>query len=443
MFSSSLARSGTLFIVDLVGLYSAYNLAYKLRFGEWIPANSSYLWIVILIAILVMYVMDVYRLNITIASDQLPLDTFVAVLVVAIASMLSTYIVGVSKFNPLFGRGVMPVAMFMFAVWAPFSRWVFVKWYKKGFEVKNWLLVGGKGAFEAFNEENELKFPNQKTTRMDAGSSGDEFRQWLTQNTERFGIIIDNDVQLNEEVFDILNSLHAGEIPIFTIAEYYERFWMKLPVLRLQYGWYIRNRRFNLLHDRIGLRLKRVADFVFALVGIVLTLPVIVIISILIYFDSPGNIIFKQRRVGLNGKVFTLYKFRSMVRDAEKGGAQWASAGDSRVTKFGKFIRASRLDELPQFWNILLGDMSLIGPRPERPEFVEQLKKEIPFYNLRHQVPPGVTGWAQVMYSYGSTVKDARIKLEYDLYYIKYHSIGLDLAIIVKTFVVILKGRGR
>ena len=443
MYSSSLARSGTLLILDLIGLYSAYNLAYKLRIGEWISPYSSYLWVVILIAILVMYVMDVYRLNITISSDQLPLNTFVAVLVVAIASMLSTYIVGISKFNPLFGRGVMPVAMILFAVWAPFTRWVFVKWYKNSFQVKNWLLIGSESTFETFREENESKFPNQVNTRIDASSSGDEIRQWLTQHTERFGIVIDNDVQLSEEVFDILNSLQAGETPIFTIAEYYERFWMKMPVLRLQFGWYIRNRRFNLLHDHIGLRLKRVADFIFALAGIVLVLPIIVIISIVIHFDSPGKIIFKQRRLGLNSEIFTLYKFRSMVKDAEKGGAQWASAGDSRVTKFGKFLRASRLDELPQFWNILLGDMSLIGPRPERPEFVEQLKKEIPFYNLRHQVPPGVTGWAQVMYSYGSTVKDARIKLEYDLYYIKYHSIGLDLIIILKTIAVILRGRGQ
>jgi len=443
MYSPSLARSGTLLILDLVGLYSAYNLAYKLRIGEWIPFSSSFLWVVILVAILVMYVMDVYRLNITIAPDQLPLDTFVAIIAVAIASMLFTYIVGVSKFNPLFGRGVMPVAMIMFAVWAPFTRWLFVKWYKSSFQVKSWLLIGKKSAFKNFKEENESRFPEQQCTTIKASSSGTEIRQWLTQHPERFGIIIDNDVQLSEGVFDTLVSLQAGETPIFTIAEYYERFWMKMPVMSLEYGWYIRNRKFNLLNDRIGLRLKRVADLLFALAGFVLVLPVIIVISILIHFDSPGKIIFKQRRVGLNGKSFTLYKFRSMVKDAEKGDAQWASSGASRITKFGKFLRASRLDELPQFWNILLGDMSLIGPRPERPEFVEQLKKEIPFYNLRHQVPPGVTGWAQVMYSYGSTVKDARIKLEYDLYYIKHHSIKLDLVIILKTIAVILKGRGR
>ncbi len=440
---STLTRSGLLLALDLVGLFCSYNLAYKLRIGEWISPSSGNLWVVILIAIMVLYVMDVYRPSNSAASDQLPLDTFVAILIVAIASMLSTYFVGVSKFVPLFGRGVMPVAMLMFAIWAPLTRWLFTKWYKIAYPVDNWLLIGSEHAFVNFHEEDESVFPTLNSTRIEANSSGDEIENWLKENPDRFGIIIENDVQLSEGVFDQLNAIQSSEVPIFTIVEYYERFWMKMPVMSMEYGWYIRNRRFNLLHDRVGLRLKRVADLLFAVVGIAVSLPLIFIISIIIYFDSPGNVIFKQRRVGLNGKNFTLYKFRSMVADAEKGVAQWAAAGDSRVTKFGKVLRASRLDELPQFWNIMLGNMSLIGPRPERPEFVERLKKEIPFYFLRHQVPPGVTGWAQVMYSYGSSVKDARIKLEYDLYYIKNHSIRLDLVIILKTFVVILKGRGR
>jgi len=333
--------------------------------------------------------------------------------------------------------------MVMFGMWAPFVRWLFAKWYESNSQVENWLLICDQATFKIFNDENNEKFPALNSTRMDTTSSGDEIGQWLTDNPRKSGIILEDNVKFSEGVFSSLNSISAGTLPILTISEFYERFWMKMPVFNLEYSWHIRNRRFSLLHDRVGLRLKRIADFLIAVVGIFVTFPLIVLIAILVYFDSPGGVIFKQRRVGLNGSVFILYKFRSMVENAEKVGAQWSEIGDPRITRLGKFLRVSRLDELPQLWNLIAGNMSLIGPRPERPEFVEQLKKEIPFYDLRHQIPPGLTGWAQVMYSYGSSVKDARIKLEYDLYYIRNHSIRLDLAIILRTFIVVLKGVGR
>ena len=440
---SSLTRSGLLFILDLMGLFGSYNLAHKLRIGEWIPLTSVNLWLLILVAVIALYVMDVYRIGDSLATGQLPLNTFVAILVVAMVSVLTTYVVGVSEFTSLFGRGVLPVAMVMFAIWAPFTRWVLSKWYESTFQVENWLLICGQATFEDFVEDNIQKFPSQNNSRINIDSAKDEINQWLTAHPRKSGIILENNARFGEGVFSGLSAVSPGSMPILTVAEYYERYWMKMPVLNLEYGWYIRNRGYNLLHDRVGLRLKRLADFLFAIIGMAIAFPLIIVIAVLVYFDSPGSVIFRQRRVGINGSIFTLYKFRSMVKDAEKVGAQWSEVGDPRVTRLGKFLRASRLDELPQLWNLIVGNMSLIGPRPERPEFVEQLKQEIPFYELRHQVPPGLTGWAQVMYAYGSSVKDARIKLEYDLYYIKNHSIRLDLAIILRTFVVILKGLGR
>jgi sugar transferase (PEP-CTERM system associated) len=192
-----------------------------------------------------------------------------------------------------------------------------------------------------------------------------------------------------------------------------------------------------------GTRLvKRALDLVLALVGVVLASPVMLLTAIAIRLDSPGPVLYCQDRVGENGRVFTLCKFRSMRADAETGTPIWAKDKDDRVTRVGRFIRLVRLDELPQLWNVLKGDMSFVGPRPERPFFVERLAAAIPFYMERHAVKPGVTGWAQVKYRYGSSIEDAMEKLRYDLYYIKHLSIFFDLTIVVDTVKVILSGKG-
>jgi lipopolysaccharide/colanic/teichoic acid biosynthesis glycosyltransferase len=168
-----------------------------------------------------------------------------------------------------------------------------------------------------------------------------------------------------------------------------------------------------------------------------------VITAILVKISSPGPVLFRQTRVGRNEHPFTIYKFRSMVTDAEKDGAQWASEKDPRITKVGSFIRATRLDELPQLFNVLRGDMSIVGPRPERPEFITELSQKIPHYHLRHLVRPGLTGWAQVRYRYGSSFEDAAIKLTFDLYYVKNISMILDIKIALKTILTVLSRQGR
>ena len=188
---------------------------------------------------------------------------------------------------------------------------------------------------------------------------------------------------------------------------------------------------------------KRIFDMVFALMGIILSLPFLIIIPVLIKLESKGPVLFRQKRVGEGEKYFTLYKFRTMVDGAEKNtGPVWSQAGDSRVTKIGKFLRKTRLDEIPQLFNVVVGEMSFVGPRPERPFFVESLKKQIPYYSERHCIKPGLTGWAQVKYEYGDSIEDAIEKLRYDLYYIKYQSFSLDLLIVLDTIKVILFGKG-
>ncbi|MGD8452883.1 MAG: sugar transferase [Phycisphaerae bacterium] len=186
--------------------------------------------------------------------------------------------------------------------------------------------------------------------------------------------------------------------------------------------------------------IKRLLDVVAATIGLVLSLPLWVLIAIAIRLDSAGPVFFRQRRVGRHGRIFTIYKFRTMRVDAEKDGARWADKNDPRVTRIGRFLRLSRMDELPQLWNILCGEMSIVGPRPERPEFVDHLSKAIPHYRQRHLLKPGLTGWAQIHFPYGATVEDTYRKLCFDLYYLKHRSIDMDFGIIIRTIGTFLLG---
>jgi sugar transferase (PEP-CTERM system associated) len=188
---------------------------------------------------------------------------------------------------------------------------------------------------------------------------------------------------------------------------------------------------------------RRGLNFSLALLGLVLSLPLLPFIWLAVKLDSAGPALYRQKRVGKRGATFYCYKFRTMRQDAEADtGATWASDDDPRITRVGKVLRVTRLDEIPQLWCVLKGDMHFVGPRPERPEFVEWLSKEIPYYGVRHVVRPGITGWAQVQYKYGNTLEDAREKLQYDLFYIKNASVGLDLLILFQTIKIVLLGRG-
>jgi sugar transferase (PEP-CTERM system associated) len=221
----------------------------------------------------------------------------------------------------------------------------------------------------------------------------------------------------------------------------YERLTGKILIDDLKPSWLIFSDGFRASR---GTRfIKRMLDLALSILLGLLTLPLMVLTAIAVKLDSAGPAVYSQERVGENGRVFNIFKFRSMRADAEEDGQPvWAREKDDRVTRIGRLIRLTRLDELPQLWNVMRGDMSFVGPRPERPFFVEQLAREIPFYMQRHAVKPGITGWAQVKYRYGSTVEDAMEKLRYDLYYIKHLSIVFDLTIVLDTVKVILFGKG-
>jgi sugar transferase (PEP-CTERM system associated) len=220
-----------------------------------------------------------------------------------------------------------------------------------------------------------------------------------------------------------------------------EKIYGKIEVEYLYPSWIIFEEGFH-FDDTFRL-LRRLMSLTIGFIGLVLAAPLVPFIALAIWLDSPGSILYRQKRFGRGENIFYCYKFRTMRKDAEADiGPTWADDEDPRITRVGKFLRISRLDEIPQLWCVLKGDMAFVGPRPERPEFVRWLEKEIPYYGVRHSVLPGITGWAQIRYKYGNTVDDAREKLQYDLFYIKNASIGLDVLIMLQTIKIVLLGRG-
>jgi exopolysaccharide biosynthesis polyprenyl glycosylphosphotransferase len=244
-------------------------------------------------------------------------------------------------------------------------------------------------------------------------------------------VVTINNSQYSPEVARYLFESIDLKIQYFNFRDFYEKITGKIPLSSLARDWFLEN--ITQKNNQWYAIFKRLIDIFGAAIFGLVSLPFVIILAILIKLESKGPLIYKQQRIGLHNKSFTVYKLRSMIDKAETNGAQWASVNDQRITKIGKFMRRTRLDEIPQFYNIFKGNMSFVGPRPERPEFVEELKKKIPFYNERHLVKPGLSGWAQINFPYGSSVDDAMQKLQYELFYIKNQSIALDISIILQT----------
>ncbi len=245
---------------------------------------------------------------------------------------------------------------------------------------------------------------------------------------------------------DLLRAImtcHEQGVRVLSMQLLYEQLARRIPVEHIGNNWFVVLPMEQNGGQRAYRAVKRLADVIIAIVGLLLLAVILPILVLVIKLDSPGPIFYRQQRAGRAGRPFQLVKLRSMVVGAEKDGqARWADPDDERVTRVGRFLRSSRLDEVPQLFNVLKGDMSLIGPRPERPEFIAQLQEEIPFYRTRLAVRPGLTGWAQVNYPYANSVQDALVKLQYDLYYVKHQSLYLDLVILLKTIGVVLTMQG-
>ena len=408
----------------------------------------------ILITIIGLYVMNVYYFDEQRTGTQLMARTFIGVILSGVVISSVIYITKTTDTTEVFYRGTLPLGMAIFAVWAAFSRY-FIKQYVRRFAKEHkWLVIGGGSRAQMLESS---KLAEGVSLEFLSGKESDLAKIELYYYDDALtvknppgllyadtiaGLVLANDTPLPNSFISQMMIVRLKGVPILDLADFYEQFLLRVPVSQLKDQWFALSQGFNLLNSDIEWKIKRLIDIVISAIGLVVSFPVIVLIGVLIKLTSQGSVFYNQTRCGHHGDSFRLHKFRTMVVDAEKHGAQWAQPEDPRITPLGRFLRQARLDELPQMWNVLTGEMSFIGPRPERPDFIEELKREIPYYTLRHLVKPGITGWAQILYPYGASVEDAKNKLEFDLYYIKNYSLALDLYILLATIRVVLSRSG-
>jgi sugar transferase (PEP-CTERM system associated) len=401
------------------------------------------------ILILVSFFTEIYRYSRE--SSNMAISARIIMCLTISSLILSTLYYSAPFF--MFGRGVLAIALVFFSLF----QFLFHASYRVCGKFKRFAkrililgtgpLAGQMGEIIPVTDGNYVLSGyvncSNEPVHVPAGeiveSKGELYETVMRENASKIVVSLSERrgvLPLQEIMACKLSGIEVVDAPSF-----YETMTGKLLLENITPGWFIFSEGFRI--TALIRLIKRFTDLVFSALGLSLLLPFFPLIALAIKLDSPGPIFFRQLRVGEREKNFLLYKFRTMRDDAENGtGAVWAQEKDPRVTRVGNFFRKSRIDEIPQLFNVLMGDMSLVGPRPERPEFIDKLKKVIPYYSERHFVKPGVTGWAQVRYPYGASVEDALEKLRYDLYYIKNLSITFDLMIILETVNVVLFRRG-
>jgi len=416
-----------------------------LKIEHYVAFFDIHLYFILIVYSLILYIFDLY--NIKYRQSRLNFLIMYTAAYLVIAILLATFFYLFPKIS--FGRGIWLIQIGLSYFFIGVGHLFFITVLNKRIPKKKFVIVGDSNDVATI-----VKILRQSEYCDIIGYIGPK---------KDFGIInlgeyrnLDNIVNLTRPDAIIVSerSLVKGDIErkilrakmkgiyIYDIPELVEMIHENLPVEFINDYWLIFNSFRGIHTNEYNKRFKRIFDIVIAIAGLIISSPFMFIAAVIIKLESPGPIFYRQIRVGINENLFTIFKFRSMVQNAELHGAVWAKEKDTRTTRFGSFIRKVRIDELPQFFNILRGEMTLIGPRPERPEFVETLKKDIPYYSLRHMIKPGVTGWAQINYPYGASVQDAKNKLEYDLYYMKHLSPGLDLIILFRTIRTMLFGQG-
>jgi len=453
------ARTILLLLVEALLLFSGLIVAVYVRLGA-IDAEDALIVrhgfykaaLATVFCLTSFYLFDLYDFIVMHDRGELVLRLLQALGLAWIALALLFYVVP----QVMIGRGVsfiaLPIALFLMVSWRLAIHWVLGHP-----ELGERILIVGSGSFA-------IELARETLNRPDAGFRVIGFVDndpalvgkslinpkviGLTselaslvkrENVDRL-VVAMGDRRGQFPTQELLRLSLSGDVSIEESASFYERLTGRVLLDMIRPSWLIFSSRGR--RARANEVLRIIIHRIIALLGAILSLPIAVLTALLIKIDSRGPILYKQERVGQNGRTFTLMKFRSMRVDAEKDGPVWASSGDDRMTRVGKIIRKIRVDEIPQFWSILRGDMNFVGPRPERPHFVSQLAQEIDYYEQRHLVAPGLTGWAQIKYPYGASIADAKKKLEYDLYYIKNQNLALDATIMFETIKTILSGRG-
>lgn len=446
------ARTVALILGEAVIVCASFIVAAMIRLGPDASLVLDYengiykVLAIAAVALLCFYYFDLYD------AERVPAggETFFRLLVVL--GVIAFLLAGIGFFFPAFllGNDIFLLGLFILTLALMAWRWAFLWIISRPF-LRERVYVMGSG-------ERARRLVDALRARPDLGlevvgwagavGNGSLTREQLAgqlmtlreKNAVDHIIVAMSDGRGKMPVRELLDMRLSG-VKVDDATGLLEKISGKIEVHELNPSWLLFSEGFRLNGSLLFAR--RVVSFLLALTGLIICLPLIPLIAAAIKLSSPGPVFYRQKRVGLRGRIFSCCKFRTMKANAEADtGATWAADDDPRITRVGKFLRKVRLDEIPQMWNVLKGEMGFIGPRPERPEFVSQLSDQIPYYNLRHIIRPGITGWAQIRYKYGNTIEDSRQKLQYDLFYIKNLSIGLDFWVLVQTLKVILLGRG-
>lgn len=448
-----------LLVGDVILLYLALWLSLSLRY----PGNIDWaifinhlrpFTVVYILWIAIFYANNLY--NLTRLKDQLNIyfDVIRALIIGGVIAVIIFYLLPYSDLTP---KRLLLMDAVIFGAFTIAWRVAFIRIFSKYLPTNNVAIIGVTirslelarqllaNPHKGYHLSALVEDGNQKITipedlsQIRVIENPYELLRHIKESNINTVVIASNNP--NQSLLSKLAEYLPLQIKFYNLPDFYEEFTYKVPVAALGHAWFLNN--INEIDKRSFDFIKRFLDIIISGSLLLVLFPLIAIAAMLIIVESPGPVIYSQKRVGWKNKIFTAYKLRTMIKDAEKAGVQWSQKGDPRITRVGKILRKTRLDELPQLVNVLRGEMSFIGPRPERPEFVNELTTKIPFYQTRHLVKPGLTGWAQVNFPYGASVKDAMEKLQYDLYYIKHRSLSLDLSIIIRTIVTVLGFKGQ
>jgi len=446
----------TLVVLDTILVFVVFNfIAWTRGIVHWDTLILTPLILPVLMHVLAVYLIDGYSPRSDMMSVTYTSLHTIALLVVALLTLLLTYVFIPAGF-PLQASRFVTIAASIILIPATllYRRDIYQRQLARR-QKRYFMFLGSPESCVAFKEEcrrngmtqsvlyatHETFAPGSSARTLSMPLMGD-VAHYLDEYEQNLDAIIlrESNQDLPTAVAQKLMELHFSGVPTYTLELFHEVYWRKIPLYRLNQTWLFQE-GFQIAREPVFERLKRLSDVALSSLGLLLALPFLPPVAVVMWLADRGPIFFRQPRVGKNRVLFEIVKLRTMK--AHGDGAVYTGANDSRITPVGRFLRATRLDEVPQLWNVLTGDMSLIGPRAEWIRLVEDYEKKIPCYHFRHLVKPGITGWAQVNYPYGANLDDTLHKLEYDLYYIRYFSFVLDASIVLKTIHVMLFGKGR
>ena len=450
-------RGLALLIHDVIALGASIMVAYRIRLEYAPPTIVEWHVLGVVISIItVLYLSNSYHVVRGDSSARLALRAFIAVGLAGVVIAAVAYIAEPARSVTFFWQGNLSLSLFIFAAWSSLARYLLSMAYQRWSTTRCWLVIVDhehsaeleriRAASDGIRIETiDLEDLAKPATRLNQvkGKIVIQTGERIWHQDEAEGLVVDSTRRLHAELIRDLIMVRLAGVHVLNYAEFFEEHFSLIPILDAQGLWPIFSEGFALQPGRVNWRIKRALDFTFATLVFIAVSPIVVLLMVLVWITSPGPALFVQERIGLAGKKFKLFKLRTMIVHAPDVGQRWTAKQDERITPIGRVLRRYRLDEFPQLINVIRGEMSLVGPRPEQPDIVSELEAEIPFYDVRHIVKPGISGWAQVNYPYGSSVSDARRKLEYDLYYMKHYSFFLDLYVVVRTLHVVVSSGGR